>query len=71
MREPKLYREVIESLNLFFPKQNHLHIKDVAEYEGVSINTAKSRYPFIKRDKSGAGCTKQELAMAIAERKKL
>lgn len=70
MRELPLYREELEALNVAFPARAHLTIRDVASYFGSSVNTAKKNYPFIKKDKSGSGCTKQQLARAIAERKR-
>ena len=66
MREPIGYREEIEALNGFFPARNHLSIRDVADYCGISTNTAKKRFPFIQRKNGRSGCTKAQLAMAIA-----
>ena len=51
-------------------KRKTVSTKDAAAYLGSSVNTVKKNYPFIKKDKSGSGCTKQQLARAIAERKR-
>lgn len=66
MREPTRYREEIEQLMAAFPAKNWLSIKDVANYFNVSVNTAKKRYPFIKREKGKAGCSIAELAWKLA-----
>ena len=70
MREPARYREELEALNAMFPTKAHLKIRDVAAYFGRSVNTVKKQYPFICKSEGGSGCTKAQLAMAIAERTK-
>ena len=67
MREPKLYREEYANINAAFPERSYLTIKDVAAYIGCCPNTAKKRYPFITRQTGYAGCTKAQLARALAE----
>lgn len=67
MREPDYYRQNIERLNCQYPKKDRLTILDVAEYNGVSVNTAKKRFPFIKRSEENpsGGCYKTTLARAM------
>ena len=68
MRESILYREEYEAIDGFFPARQHLSITDVACYMGVSKNTAKKMFPFIRKRDGQSGCTKGQLARAIAER---
>lgn len=67
MREPTRYREEVEQLKAAFPAQNWLSIKDVATYFNISVNTAKKRFPFIKREKGRSGCSIAELAWELAD----
>ena len=67
MREPKLYREEYERIHAAFPGHHYLTIREVAAYLGCSPNTAKKRFPFITRRTGHAGCTKAQLARALAE----
>ena len=68
MRDPIGYREECEAIDGFFPGKRYLSIRDVACYCGVSTNTAKKMFPFIRRRDGQSGCTKGQLARAICER---
>ena len=67
MREPTRYREEVEQLKAAYPAQNWLSIKEVAAYLNISVNTAKKRYPFIKREKGKSGCSIAELAWVLSK----
>ena len=67
MRETATLRLQMEQINTRYPAQELLRIRDVAEYTGLSINTAKKHFPFIRRSPENplGGCTKIRLAVAL------
>lgn len=69
MRETQTFRVQLELINSRYPNKDHLSIREVAAYDGVSENTAKKRYPFIKRTPNHTGgCSKVQLAKAKEEK---
>lgn len=68
MRETATFRTNLEQLNRAFPEQEFLRISDVARFAGCSVNTAKKRFPFIRRTQNNnGGCTKVQLARELAK----
>ena len=67
MRESVGFREELENLRTVFPSKNYLSIKDVADYLGCSVNTAKKRYPFIRKTKGASGCSAVALARELSK----
>lgn len=67
MRETATFRSTLEQLNRAFPEQELLRISDVAMFAGCSVNTAKKRFPFIRRTQNNSGgCTKVQLARELS-----
>lgn len=68
MRETATFRTNLEQLNRAFPGREFLRISDVARFAGCSVNTAKKRFPFIKRSENNSGgCSKVQLAKELAK----
>lgn len=69
MRESPTFRAELEQINVRYPKQEMLKIHEVADYMGISINTAKKRFPFIRKSETHkGGCTKVQLAQELSRR---